>query len=380
MTSAVAQRTDVFVVGGGPAGLAAAIAARRQGFHVTVADVFRPPIDKACGEGLMPDSVAALRELGLDLDNLDTGAFCGIRFIADQGVVEADFPHGRGAGIRRTLLHQALVQGAQDAGVTTLWGARVAAARDGAVLVGGREVPCGWVVGADGHNSQVRRWAGLTKVREYDRRFGARLHFAIEPWSECVEIYWGEHSQAYVTPVGRREVGVALLSGQQVGDFASALREFPALCRRLGTAQTTTEVRGAVTVTRRLKSVACGRFALVGDASGSTDAITGEGLGMSFRQAIALAPALAADNLSLYQAAHDGIRRLPHLMGRTMLLMDKSPWVRRRALRALAAKPGLFRQLVAVHVGELSLLKFAIPGFLDLGWEILTGQPRTERA
>jgi len=372
MMSGVPQRTDVFVVGGGPAGLAAAIAARRQGFQVTVADVFRPPIDKACGEGLMPDSVAALRELGLDLDDLDTGAFRGIRFIGDQEVVEADFPHGRGVGIRRTLLHQALVQGAHDAGVTMLWGARVAAVRDGAVLVDGRAVPCGWVIGADGHNSQVRRWAGLTGEREFDRRLGARLHFAIEPWSEYVEIYWGERNQAYVTPIGTREVCVALLSRQPVGDFASALQEFPALRRRLGAAHTTTEVKGAVTVTRKLKSVARGRFALVGDASGSTDAITGEGLGMSFRQAIALARALAAENLSLYQAAHDDIRRLPHVMGRTLLLMDKRPWVRRRALRALAAKPGLFRQLVAVHVGEISLLKFAIPGFLDLGWEILT--------
>ncbi len=320
----------------------------------------------------MPDSVAALHELGLDLDGVDTGAFRGIRFIGDEGVVEADFPHGRGVGIRRTLLHEALVQGARDAGVTMLWGARVAAARDGAVLVDGREVPCGWIIGADGHNSQVRRWAGLTAEREFDRRLGVRLHFAIEPWSEYVEIYWGEHNQAYVTPIGAREVCVALLSRQRVGSFASALQEFPALLRRLGAALATTELKGAVTVTRKLKSVARGWFALVGEASGSSDAITGEGLAMCFRQAIALARALTAENLSLYQAAHHDIRRLPQFMGRTMLLMDKSPWVRRRALRALSAKPGLFRQLLAVHVGELSLLKFAIPGFLDLGWEILT--------
>ena len=372
MMSVIPQRTDVFVVGGGPAGLAAAIAARRQGFHVTVADVFRPPIDKACGEGLMPDSVAALRELGLDLDNLDTGTFRGIRFISDDVVVEADFPQGHGVGIRRTLLHRALVQAAQNAGVTMLWGARVAAVRAGAVLVEGRAVGCDWVIGADGHNSQVRRGAGLGGEREFDRRLGARLHFAIEPWSEYVEIYWGEHNQAYVTPIGTREVCIALLTRQPVGDFASALQEFPALRRRLGTAHTTTEVKGAVTVTRKLKSVARGRFALVGEASGSSDAITGAGLAMSFRQAIALARALAAKDLSLYRAAHDDIRRLPHFMGRTLLLMDKRPWMRRRALRALSAKPGLFRQLLAVHAGELSLLKFAIPGFLGLGWEILT--------
>ena len=56
---------DVFVLGGGPAGLAAAIAMRRTGLRVILADAARPPIDKACGEGLMPDSLAAARELGI---------------------------------------------------------------------------------------------------------------------------------------------------------------------------------------------------------------------------------------------------------------------------------------------------------------------------
>src|SRR5438105_7308201 len=45
--------TDVLVIGGGPAGLTAAIAARLKGFDVAVADAAHPPIDKACGEGLM---------------------------------------------------------------------------------------------------------------------------------------------------------------------------------------------------------------------------------------------------------------------------------------------------------------------------------------
>jgi flavin-dependent dehydrogenase len=50
--------TDVFVIGGGPAGLAAAIAARQQGFRVAVADSAQMPIDKR-GEGLMPDGLTA---------------------------------------------------------------------------------------------------------------------------------------------------------------------------------------------------------------------------------------------------------------------------------------------------------------------------------
>jgi flavin-dependent dehydrogenase len=352
--------------------LAAAIAARREGFAVTVADFFRPPIDKACGEGLMPDSVVALRELGVDLAGLDTRRFNGIRFLGAEGSVDGDFPHGSGIGIRRTLLHQSLVDCAREKGVKMLWGARVSGIKPGAVLVDGRAVSCRWIVGADGQNSQVRRWSGLSGEREYERRIGIRQHFALEPWSEYVEIYWGERSQAYVTPVGTREVCVALIARRPMASFASALEDFPVLRRQLGMAVASTDVRGAVTVTRKLKSVARGCFALVGEASGSTDAITGEGLAMSFRQALALARALSAEDLSIYQAAHDEILRLPHFMGRTMLLMDKNAWVRRRALRALSAKPALFRRLLAVHVGELSLREFAIPGFLNLGWGILT--------
>ena len=58
---------DIFVVGGGPAALASAIAASDKGFRVTVADAARPPLDKACGEGLMPDAVLALETLAWTL-------------------------------------------------------------------------------------------------------------------------------------------------------------------------------------------------------------------------------------------------------------------------------------------------------------------------
>src|SRR3954452_19362083 len=91
--------TDLFVIGGGPAGLAAALAARRRGLVVTVADSCVPPIDKACGEGIMPDGLATARSLGLDL-NLTLGhPFRGIRFCDRDSAVEAAFPHGHGLGL-----------------------------------------------------------------------------------------------------------------------------------------------------------------------------------------------------------------------------------------------------------------------------------------
>ncbi len=62
---------DVLVVGGGPAGMACAIAAAGHGLHVEVVDAMKPPIDKACGEGLMPDSLEALAAVGFtDLDRI----------------------------------------------------------------------------------------------------------------------------------------------------------------------------------------------------------------------------------------------------------------------------------------------------------------------
>src|SRR5204862_7348302 len=92
------RNTDVFIIGGGPAGLAAAIAARRRGLDVTLADVARPPIDKACGEGIMPDGIAAASALGVSLEDLTACPFRGIRFRDGEWVGEASFPAGRGFG------------------------------------------------------------------------------------------------------------------------------------------------------------------------------------------------------------------------------------------------------------------------------------------
>src|SRR3984893_3418211 len=113
--------TDVFVIGGGPAGLAAAIAARRRGFNVVVADGNKPPIDKPCGEGLMPDSIAALQQLGVKIEPGEGYPLQGIKFLEKEKSATARFPTGSGVGLRRPVLHKKMLNRAVALGVEFLW-------------------------------------------------------------------------------------------------------------------------------------------------------------------------------------------------------------------------------------------------------------------
>lgn len=363
--------TDVLVIGGGPAGLAAAIAARQQGFCVTVADCAAPPIDKACGEGLMPDSLAVVQRLGVDLYSADHTLFRGIKFVGAEAEVAASFPQGCGLGLRRTRLHQAFVEHAEAEGVELLWRVRVSFPDPHSVAINGARVRARWIIGADGQNSRVREWAGLSASRTREVRYALRRHYRVPRWSEYVEIYWGEMGQAYVTPVAPDNLCVALISRQRWSCFEDGLTQFPQLAERLSSGAPASDVRGALSVSRRLHHIYHDNVALIGEASGSVDAITGEGLALGFRQALALAPALAGGDLDAYAREHRRLCRLPEFMSRSMLLLDTSPAIRRRTLRALAKRPALFERMLAVHVGEVPLRNFGACGLLDFGWHLL---------
>ena len=71
---------DAVVVGGGPAGLYFAAAAAGRGLDVTVVEKGEGPLDKACGEGLLPAGRRALEDLGA-LELLDKGEASPIREI-----------------------------------------------------------------------------------------------------------------------------------------------------------------------------------------------------------------------------------------------------------------------------------------------------------
>lgn len=362
---------DVFVVGGGPAGLATAIAARRRGLSVAIADGAIPPIDKPCGEGLMPDGLAALRDLGVTIPADVCHPFRGIRFLSGGQTAEAAFSSGPAYGIRRTALHRVLIDHAAACGVSMLWQTTVTGLHPQGVLLSSGLVLARWIVGADGSNSRVRRWAGLEGHQKKDTRFGFRRHYRVAAWTDFMELHWGDNSQIYVTPIGRGEICLALVSSDPHLRLDRALAGFPELAARLAHAEVTSTERGAITVSRRLRRVYHGNTALVGDASGGVDAITGEGLCLAFRQAALLVDCLAENNLARYQSEHRRLLRRPAMMSRLMLLMARHARLRRRTLQVFESSPRSFARMLAMHVGDGSTRDYIANG-ISLGWQLLT--------
>jgi flavin-dependent dehydrogenase len=256
-------------------------------------------------------------------------------------------------------------------GVEFLWETPVTSIEgDGLSLAGGQFVQANWIIGADGGQSRVRRWAGLESSNKRDSRLAWRAHFLVAPWSEYLEIHWAENAQAYVTPVSASEVCVVMVSRCENRDIRVALNEFPELASRLSNERLSMPARGTITTTNRLKGVFRGNVALIGDASGSVDAITGEGLSLSFHQAVALAEAMEKNCLNFYQKAHRQFARRPTFMARLLLLLDGCTRLRRRALTIFKNDPKVFARLVSIHVGETSPAHFAATGAL-LGWRFL---------
>jgi len=344
-----------------------------EGLEVILLEAARPPIDKACGEGLMPDGVELLLELGVDLSSVETRPFRGIRYLDSELTAEGTFPGNPGLGIRRTVLHRALVKRAEEVGVDLRWGVRVRGLSANAFETEAGPVTGRWLVGADGRVSRIRRWAGLDGRPARRRRVGLRRHYEIEPWSDRVEVYWADGCEAYVTPVGERLVGVALLSDSGRVIFDHDLGRFPELAHRLHGAPVASTDRGAGPLEQRCRRVARGNLALVGDASGYLDAITGEGLALSFHQAFALIEAVAGGDLGEYARSHRRIGRYPIAITRLLLFVERHPRLRRRVMRSLAGDPTLLSRFLALKMRVPAPRLLGHGGLLSLSAAVLRG-------
>ena len=323
---------DLLVAGGGPAGLVTALHAARAGLNVTVIERRTGPIDKACGEGLMPHTVRQLEGLGIELHGRP---FRGITYLDARRRVEAPFRSGHGMGVRRTALHSALLDAASAAGVKVLDGDVGTVSQD-ADWVHCGELRARYLAAADGLHSPIRRSLGLSLPRRGPRRWGMRRHVRVAPWSDTVEVYWGDGSEAYVTPVADDCVGVAILTTQQ-GSFDSHLSDFPALRDRVN-GHPHDRDRAAGPLQQRVSALTAGRVLLVGDAAGYVDALTGEGLGIAFGGAELLVRSVLDDRPGDYDRQWRRMSRRYRMLTAGLLNASRYPPVRSRIVPAATAK------------------------------------------
>lgn len=398
---------DVLVVGGGPVGLATAIRCAMAGLSVTVAEPRTGPIDKACGEGVMPAARRRLAALGVEPDGYPLR---GIRYRDEGHQADTRFRHGDGLGVRRTVLQAALGERAAALGIAVLR-ARVTEFERHQDHVTAAGVTARYLVAADGLHSLIRRlldpeprparssppessppesWAagpasrpvsGRHGGRGPTPRYGLRRHYQVAPWTDLVEVHLNPDAEAYVTPVSPDVVGVAILfarggtahtgmtagpsrasgsrepavddRGRQAGDadggpsaFEARLSAFPALRGRLAGAMPASDVRGAGPLRQDVRRRVHGRVLLVGDASGYLDALTGEGIGVGLAQAEVLAACLAGGRPEDYEQAWRKVSGPAWRLTAGLLWSRSRPLLSARIVPAAQHLPWLFGAVV----------------------------------
>lgn len=368
------MRHDLVIAGGGPAGLAAAIAAAMRGMSTVVLERRHPPLDKPCGEGLMPPAVEALAQLGITLPSWGQHRFVGVRYLEGPLSAEGRFTVGHGLGVRRTALSAAMRERAEALGVELRFGTRLVRweldrARDVRVTVRAHSAAAGsaaqqeqltgrLLVASDGLHSQIRATAGLSGKAARQRRFGVRRHIAMPPWSEFVEVHWADGIEAYVTPVGPELVGIALLwsdgarkeqrehEGSDI--FSRHLVAFPKLVARIQGHPFASSAKGAGPFRQRTRGCRAHGVVLIGDAAGYVDPLTGEGVSLALQSAQLLVDTLARGQpLASYERRYRQVYRRYALMAKLALTLARRPSLRKHAIALLGRWPGLFSRLLA---------------------------------
>jgi len=359
---------DVAVVGGGPAGAAAAITLARAGRDVLLVDKARFPRDKCCGDGLTASALRRLDSLGLDPRDVASWQPVDDVWLRSPSGRSVTYPLPRGTGAfavvaRRSDLDAALLDVARAEGVKVFDGHGLSAVEwqpgDDAIrlLVSGLgTVTARYAIGADGMWSPLRKALGAADEPGYLGEWHAfRQYFTGVNGPAATQMWvWFEpdllpgYAWSFPLPGGRANVGFGIQ--RRPGRPTRAMKEqwVDLLSRShvrhaLGAGRAEGPHKAwpiPARVQRTALSAASGRALFVGDAARATDPMTGEGIGQALDTGVHAGAAILAAGAMRPGSAAVHYQREVH---RTLAVDNRLAEALSRALRHRKGARGAIR-------------------------------------
>jgi flavin-dependent dehydrogenase len=284
---------DLIIIGGGPAGTAAAITAARAGGRVLLLERGRFPRHKVCGEFISPEGVTLLAGLGLDDLVHRALRIARARIFAETSIAEATLSPAA-AAISRYQLDHALWCLAAEARAHCRQQVEARAIRGSgpfAVETSEGEATAGAVINASGRWSNLRR-SQLAR-RQGEKWVGWKAHFREPVPASSVDLYFSPGGYCGVQPLGDGHVNAcAMVRAANADSMEKVLALHPRLSERSRAWQQVSETMATSPLVFAPPEAEEGGVLFAGDAAGFIDPFVGDGISLALRSGMMAASAL----------------------------------------------------------------------------------------